>query len=157
MKIKPVLVLLALGVPLAALFVADVARAEEDAAAVSKEQLALYDKGPSSIDVLAYPAGIQKNYAVFREKCTLCHTLARPINCEFVLPDEWSRYIKRMMHKPGSMISPGQAKKIYEFLAFDSSVRKKALFDERLSKAAAADKADAEARIKEIIDLYAQK
>ena len=130
MKIKPVLVLLALGVPLAALFVADVARAEEDAAAVSKEQLALYDKGPSSIDVSAYPAGI---------------------------PDEWSRYIKRMMHKPGSMISPGQAKKIYEFLAFDSSVRKKALFDERLSKAAAADKADAEARIKEIIDLYAQK
>ncbi len=157
MKITPMLVILAISAPLGALVVATVARAEEDAAAVSKEQLALFDSGPSSIDVAAYPAGIQKNYAVFREKCTLCHTLARPINCTFVLPDEWSRYIKRMMHKPGSMISPGQAKKIYEFLAFDSSVRKKALFDDRLSKASAADKADAEARIKEIIDAYGQK
>ena len=157
MKITPMLVILAISAPLGALVVATVARAEEDAAAVSKEQLALFDSGPSSIDVAAYPAGIQKNYAVFREKCTLCHTLARPINCTFVLPDEWSRYIKRMMHKPGSMISPGQAKKIYEFLAFDSSVRKKAVFDETLSKAAPADKADAQARIKEIIDTYAQK
>ena len=157
MKTHPLLLVLAISVPSGALILADVARADEDVAAVSKEKLAQFDKGPSSIDVSSYPGGIQKNYSVFREKCALCHTLARPINCEFVLPDEWSRYIKRMMHKPGSMISPGQAKKIYEFLAFDSSVRKKAVFDETLSKAAPADKADAQARIKEIIDTYAQK
>jgi hypothetical protein len=157
MKMNHMLALLALISPVAALIATDVARAEDDVAAVSKEKLAQFDAGPSSIDISAYPAGLQKNYAVFREKCTLCHTLARPVNCDFVLPDEWSRYIKRMMHKPGSMITGGQAKKIYEFLAFDSSVRKKALFDERLSKAAPADKADAESRIKEILDAYAQK
>ena len=156
MKITPMLVILAISAPLGALVVATVARAEEDAAAVSKEQLALFDSGPSSIDVAAYPAGIQKNYAVFREKCTLCHTLARPINCTFVLPDEWSRYIKRMMHKPGSMISPGQAKKIYEFLVYDASIRKKALLDGKLSSATPEEKADAEKKIAMLIQAYAQ-
>jgi len=157
MKMNHLLAVLVISAPLAALIVADVARAEEDVEAVSKEKLALFDKGPSSIDISSYPAGLQKNYAVFREKCTLCHTLARPVNCEFVLPADWSRYIKRMMHKPGSMISTVQAKKIYEFLAFDSSVRKKAQFDDRLAKATPEEKADTEARIKEILDAYAQK
>jgi len=55
------------------------------------------------------------------------------------------------------MISTVQAKKIYEFLAFDSSVRKKAQFDDRLAKATPEEKADTEARIKEILDAYAQK
>ena len=95
-----------------------VARAAlDDVQAVSKEQLAKFDKGPTLIDVSAYPAGIQENYTAFRQKCSLCHTLARPINCDFALPDEWSHYIKRMMYKPGSNISPAQAKKIYQFLA----------------------------------------
>jgi hypothetical protein len=157
MKMNHMLALLVLGAPAGALLLTPVARADDDVEAVSKEKLAQFDKGPASVDIAAYPAGIQKNYGVFREKCMLCHTLARPINCEFALPGEWSRYIKRMMHKPGSMISPGQAKKIYEFLAFDSSVRKKALFDDKLSKASPSDKADTESRMKEIIDAYAQK
>lgn len=157
MKISHMLALFALSAPACSVLVTSVARADEEPEAVSKEKLALFDKGPSSIDVSAYPAGIQKNYSVFREKCTLCHTLARPINCEFALPGEWSRYIKRMMHKPGSMISPAQAKKIYEFLSFDSSLRKKALFDDKLSKAAPDEKADAESRMKEILDAYPPK
>jgi hypothetical protein len=132
-------------------------RAQEDVQAVSKELLAQFDSGPTSVDVSAYPGGLKDNYGVFRQKCSLCHTLARPINCTFALPDEWSRYIKRMMHKPGSNISPGQAKKIYEFLAYDSSVRKKALFDDKLSKADAATKADADSRLKDILAAYAQK
>lgn len=131
--------------------------AEEEVQALSKEQLAQFDKGPTSIDVAAYPPGLKENYAVFRQKCSLCHTLARPINCTFALPDEWSRYIKRMLHKPGSGITPGQAKKIYEFLAYDSSIRKKALFDEKLSKADDATKADADARLKDILAAYPQK
>jgi len=129
----------------------------DDVQAVSKEQLAKFDKGPTSIDVSAYPAGIQESYGVFRQKCSLCHTLARPINCDFALPDEWSHYIKRMMYKPGSNISPAQAKKIYQFLAFDSYVRKKALFDDKLSKADDAGKADADARMKELLTTFPPK
>jgi len=149
---EPLLVALCMAALLA------VARAAPDEVqAVSKEQLAKFDKGPTSIDVSAYPAGLKENYAAFRQKCSLCHTLARPINCDFALPDEWSHYIKRMMYKPGSNISPAQAKKIYQFLAFDSYVRKKALFDDKLSKADDAGKADAEARMKELLAAFPPK
>src|SRR5512141_3460033 len=60
-----------------------------------------YDKGPAKIDVSKYPADMKANYKVFADKCAKCHTIARPINCEFVLEDEWERYIKRMMNKAG--------------------------------------------------------
>ena len=133
---------------------AGAARASDDIDTATKAKIAQFDRGPASIDVSSYPAAIQKNYAIFKQKCTLCHTLARPINCDFALPDEWSRYVKRMMHKPGSMISQANAKKIFEFLAFDSSVRKKALFDAKLAAAAPADRSAAEARIREIVQTY---
>jgi hypothetical protein len=149
---SPLLVVLCL-----ASLIAVTRAALDDVQAVSKEQLAKFDKGPTSIDVSAYPAGIQESYGVFRQKCSLCHTLARPINCDFALPDEWSHYIKRMMYKPGSNISPAQAKKIYQFLAFDSYVRKKALFDDKLSKADDAGKADADARMKELLTTFPPK
>jgi hypothetical protein len=56
--------------------------------------------------------------------------------------EEWSRYVKRMMHKPNSGISDTQGKAIYEFLAYDQTNRKdknpsafsKALSDEEIEK-----------------------
>lgn len=120
----------------------------------TKARIARFESGPATIDVSHYPKGIQANYEVFREKCTLCHALSRPINSDYALPDEWSRYVKRMMHKPGSGIGASEGKKIYEFLVYDSSVRKKAMVDEKLAKAPAADKAAAESKIKEVRDKY---
>ena len=96
-----------------------------------------YDKGPAKIDVSKYPADMQKKYQVFAKKCSSCHTIARPINCEFALDDEWERYIKRMMRKAGpSLISADDGKAIFEFLTFDSKTRKKALFDKKTADAA---------------------
>jgi len=90
MKQRSLHALILAGVCAAALIVA--ARAsDEEPQALSKEQLAQFDKGATSIDVAAYPPGLQQNYTVFRQKCSLCHTLSRPINCVFALPDEWSR------------------------------------------------------------------
>ena len=117
-------------------------------------QIARFDQGPASVDVSKYPAGIRGEYAVFTEKCSQCHKLSRPINSDFVLPDEWSRYIHRMMNKPGSGIGGGDGKKIYDFLVYDSSVRKKAMLDQKLVKLSAADKAAAEAKIKEVQARY---
>ena len=97
-------------------------------------RIAAYDKGPATIDVSKYPADMQANYKLFSKKCTHCHTLARPINCEFALPDEWSRYVKRMMRKPDSQISADEAKKIYEFLVYDSKTRKKDLYEKKLKE-----------------------
>lgn len=96
-----------------------------------------YDKGPAKIDVSKYPPDMQKKYAVFQKKCASCHTIARPINCEFVLEDEWERYIKRMMRKAGnSLISADDGKQIYEFLVYDSKTRKKALYEQKSADAA---------------------
>ncbi len=72
------------------------------------------DKGPAKIDVSSYPAEQQKGYKVFADKCSKCHTIARPINTTMTKP-EWERYVKRMMHKPNSGISDSQGKTIFEF------------------------------------------
>jgi len=157
MKLNQRLAFLAIGAVFSALSGAPAIRAADDVDAATKAKIAQFDKGPASIDVSAYPAGAQKGYATFREKCTLCHTLARPINSDFAMPDEWSRYIKRMMHKPGSMISPAQAKRIWEFLVYDASVRKKSLLDGKLAAATPAEKADAQDKIMKIIEAYGQK
>ena len=58
-------------------------------------------------------------------------TCALPIYCDFVLEDEWERYVKRMMRKPGSGINQAAGKDIYEFLAYDSKTRKKAMYEKR--------------------------
>ena len=99
------------------------------------------DKGPSKIDVASYPPDQQKGYKVFTDKCSKCHTIARPINTA-MSKDEWSRYVKRMMHKPNSGISDAQGKEIFDFLAYDQVNRKdkdpksffKALSDEEIEK-----------------------
>ncbi len=98
-------------------------------------RIAAYDKGPATIDVSKYPKDMQDRYKVFSARCTKCHKLSRPINCDFALEDEWERYVKRMMRKPGSGINAADGKAIYEFLAFDSKVRKRALYDKKLKDA----------------------
>ncbi len=131
--------------------------ADDQLDAETKARIDRFEKGPATIDVSKYPQAIQDNYEVFTQKCSQCHKLSRPINSDYALPEEWSRYIKRMMYKPGSGISSSEAKKIFEFLAYDSSVRKKALLDEKLAKATPAEKAAAEAKIKELHTKYDQK
>jgi cytochrome c5 len=122
--------------------------------AETKARVERFEKGPATIDVSKYPQGVQENYEVFSTKCTQCHKLSRPINSDYAMPEEWSRYIKRMMHKPGSGISAGDGKKIFDFLAYDSSIRKKKMLDEKLAKATPEEKKAAEDKIKELHDKY---
>jgi hypothetical protein len=128
--------------------------ADDQMDAETKARVERFEKGPASVDISKYPDGIKENYQVFSEKCTQCHKLSRPINSDYALPDEWSRYVKRMMHKPGSGIGAADGKKIYDFLVYDSSVRKKAMVDEKLAKATPEEKTAAEAKIKEVRDKY---
>jgi hypothetical protein len=97
-----------------------------------------YDKGPAKIDVSKYTPEMKNKYKVFADKCAKCHTIARAINCEFALEDEWERYIKRMMNKAGpSVISAADGKQIFEFLTYDSKIRKKALYDKKTKEGGA--------------------
>jgi hypothetical protein len=109
------------------------ARAQEEP--VDPRVLA-YDKGPAKIDVSKYPENMKAAYKGFSVKCGKCHTPARAINCDFALEDEWERYVKRMMRKAGTFISPDEGKQIFEFVAYDSKTRKKALYDKKLKEAA---------------------
>ena len=143
------------GVTALALVGVSVARAADAPLdAETKARVERFEKGPATVDISKYPDGIKANYEVFSQKCTQCHKLSRPINSDYALPDEWSRYVKRMMHKPGSGINAAEGKEIYEFLAYDSSVRKKAMVDEKLAKVTPDEKKAAEGKIKEVHDLY---
>jgi hypothetical protein len=137
-----------------ALFGAGAARADDPLDAATKARVDQFDKGPGTIDVSKYPDQLQEYYQVFTQKCSQCHKINRPINSDYVLPDEWSRYIKRMMYKPGSNISSSDAKHIYDFLAYDSSVRKKKALDDKLQTLTPDDRKTAEDAIKAVVDKY---
>ena len=82
------------------------------------------DRGPNFIDVSAYPPEMQENYKLFEQKCSRCHTLARPINSEFT-GEAWRKYVYKMMRKPGSGLTPKTTEPIIKFLIYDSQARKK--------------------------------
>ncbi len=73
------------------------------------------DKGPDKVDVSKATKDVQDSYKYFAAKCSKCHTLARAINTD-MKTSAWKMYVKRMMNKPDSGISPDQGKKIYKFL-----------------------------------------
>lgn len=110
------------------------AEEKESPADTSLDRFKEMEKGPKTIDVSKYPKEMQENYKVFSKTCSKCHSLARPINSSFALPEEWERYIKRMKRKPASGISSGDAKAIYEFLVYDSQTRKKELYEKKLKE-----------------------
>ena len=143
-----------LGLAIAAAAALIARAADEPLDAETKARVERFEKGPATVDVSKYPDGIKENYEVFSTKCSQCHKLSRPINSDYAIPEEWSRYIKRMMRKPGSGISTGDGKKIFDFLAYDSSVRKEKMLDEKLAKATPEEKKAAEDKIKELHDKY---
>lgn len=136
-----------------AAFLAAPGRAETEKAPESSTKAGdLYpnDFGPADLDVSDYPKPIREGYKLTVFKCAACHTPARPLNSQFLelsaeeeeafkkehpdiykdkrvvhIEDKiWNRYVKRMMTKPGCPVKGDDGKKIWEFLAHDSRVRK---------------------------------
>ena len=122
------------------------ALASEQDEAATKARMKLLDSGTKTIDVTKYPTDQKAAYRMFVAKCSKCHTIARPINSDFVLPAQWERYIKRMMFKPNSKMSDADGKTIYRFLVYDASVRKR----DQLKKALASLSAEREEAITKI-------
>lgn len=124
----------------------------EEPIAGNKPGVGLYpnDFGPIEIDVSNYPKEMKQNYRLFAFKCQACHTIARPINSQYlelsaeeqaaakakepeILKNDkvwhvedriWNRYVKKMMAKPGCPVQGEDGKKIWQFLAYDSKMRK---------------------------------
>lgn len=81
------------------------------------------DLGPDTIDMAKYPEAVKANAEYFKQ-CGQCHTIARPINSQMWSSEDWTRYVKRMMSKPGCEIKKGTGSKIRDFLVADSKARK---------------------------------
>src|SRR5437763_2211495 len=99
-------------------------------------RIAAADQGASKIDVSSYPPELQKTYQVFTKKCGLCHSVARVINSDYVLEGDWEADVHDMTAKAGKLISAADAQQIYEFLVYDSKIRKADLYHERQLAAA---------------------
>jgi hypothetical protein len=122
----------------------------ETANPAEKARLKALDSGVKVIDVSKYPEDMKATYPMFVKKCAKCHSIARPINTTFVLPDQWERYIKRMLYKPDSKLNDEDAKKIFHLLAYDSSVRKADSLRVHLAQLDPDKRTAALARLKEI-------
>ena len=133
---------------------AGAAPATNDLEATTQTRIDSSAKGSATIDVSKYPAGIQANYKVFSQKCSQCHSLSRPINSDYVLPDEWSHCIGRMKRRSGSDIGSSEEGKLYDFLVYDSSVRKRDKLAAKLQALTPDAQKEVENKIKEVADKY---
>ena len=98
-----------------------------DASFMEKELQAKFpaDLGPATVDVSKYPAYQQQNYELFQHACSMCHTLARPINSALIAQEDWARYVRRMhLRAKGQLLSKEDFKRVVDFLAYDSERRK---------------------------------
>jgi len=127
---------------------------DEQLDAVTQARVDSSLKGSATIDVSKYPTGIQKNYKVFSRKCSQCHSLSRPIDSDYVLPIEWSHCIGRMKRQSGSGIGSSEAGKLYDFLVYDSSVRKRDKLEAKLLALTSDEQKEVENKIKEVADKY---
>lgn len=92
-----------------------VARGPGRALALAAVLLAL-GCGGHSLDPESLPANIRPAYAVFEQRCSKCHSLARPLDAAITDPAHWHQYVARMRRMPGSGINQEDAVRILQFL-----------------------------------------
>lgn len=78
------------------------------------------------LDVSTLPADVQGDYAVFAQRCSKCHSLARPLQSGITDDSFWHMYVERMRRQPGSGISEADTIPILRFLHWYSVERPKA-------------------------------
>lgn len=78
--------------------------------------------GAAGIDVQTLPPDMRDSYALFAERCSKCHTIARPLAAEITEAEHWEYYVTRMRRMPGSEINERDAQTILEFLTYYTTV-----------------------------------
>jgi hypothetical protein len=82
--------------------------------------------GPrEGLEPSAMPTDVQADYEVFSQRCSKCHSLARPLNSGIDDDEWWARYVARMRRMPGSGISHDDEAQILRFLHWYSLDQKK--------------------------------
>jgi hypothetical protein len=69
-----------------------------------------------ALDPSKMPEGVRADYALFAQKCSKCHSLARPLSANITDDTQWVLYVNRMRRQPGSGISLEDQDGILRFL-----------------------------------------
>jgi hypothetical protein len=78
--------------------------------------------GADEIDTAKLPTSeLRDDYALFAQRCSKCHSLARPLTSGIDDDDYWRRYVERMRRQPASGISPDDEVPILRFLHYFSA------------------------------------
>jgi hypothetical protein len=72
------------------------------------------------LDPSSLPGDVRADYAVFAQRCSKCHSLARPLNSGISDENYWALYVGRMRRQPGSGITVDDAAPILRFLHYYS-------------------------------------
>jgi hypothetical protein len=59
---------------------------------------------------------LRADYDVFAQRCSKCHSLAKPLNSHVDDDDVWIRYVAKMRRQPASGISERDGEAILRFL-----------------------------------------
>jgi len=81
--------------------------------------------GQDGVDVAKLPDDLRPDYALFAQRCSKCHSLARPLGSGIDDDEYWKRYVERMRRQPGSGISPADEAPILRFLHYFSEEQRK--------------------------------
>ena len=77
------------------------------------------------VEVAQVPPALRDDYALFAQRCSKCHSLARPLTSGIDDDEYWRRYVERMRRQPGSGISPEDEVPILRFLHYFSEEQKR--------------------------------
>jgi hypothetical protein len=77
------------------------------------------------LEVSTLPESVRSDYAVFAQRCSKCHSLARPLTSGIDEDDYWVMYVAKMRRQPESGISQEDTVPILRFLHYFSLEQKR--------------------------------
>ncbi len=75
------------------------------------------------LDPSKVPETVRADYDVFAQRCSRCHSLARPLDSGITEDEYWQTYVERMRRMPSSGISQTDATVILRFLHWYSQAK----------------------------------
>jgi hypothetical protein len=72
------------------------------------------------LDPATLPENVRADYAVFAQRCSKCHSLARPLTSGIDDDEYWAMYVARMRRQPASGISLEDTVVVLRFLHYFS-------------------------------------
>lgn len=70
------------------------------------------------LDPSKMPESMRADYDLFAQRCSKCHSLARPLSANITDDEQWVLYVNRMRLQPGSGISRSDQEGILRFLRY---------------------------------------